>query len=149
MPPFIRLYQPSDFERLTVIWRIARERATPQFQRTKGYFFYEDQAYFQHHILAENTVWVAVVQDQPVGFMAIQADFIDQLFIHPDYWRQGIGRALLAHARQMSPSGLWLYTLQENLNARVFYRKNGFRAVHFGFSSPPENEPDVKYAWTP
>ena len=31
--------------------------------------------------------------------------------------------------------------------ARAFYERRGFRAVAFGRSPAPENEPDVKYAW--
>lgn len=143
----IRSYQPADFERLTVLWRIAREQATPQFQREKGHFFYEDQDYFLNHILAENAVWVAEVDHTPVAFMAICEDFIDQLYVHPNFWRQGIGRALLEHARKLSPARLWLYTLQENAKARAFYRKNGFKAAAFGFSPAPENAPDVRYVW--
>jgi hypothetical protein len=37
--------------------------------------------------------------------------------------------------------------LQVNFNARAFYEKNGFVAEKFGFSDPPENEPDVGYHW--
>jgi len=79
----------------------------------------------------------------PVAFMAMENDFIDQLYIHPDYWRQGIGKMLLDFAKER----LWLYTLQINVNARAFYEKNGFVAEKFGFSDPPENEPDVQYHW--
>jgi len=75
--------------------------------------------------------------------MAMENDFIDQLYIHPDYWRQGIGKMLLDFAKER----LWLYTLQINVNARAFYEKNGFVAEKFGFSDPPENEPDVQYHW--
>ena len=87
--------------------------------------------------------------DYPLGFMAIRDDFIDHLYIHPDHWRQGIGVQFLARARALSPRHLWLYTLQINTNARAFYEKNGFKAVEFGISPAPENEPDVKYDWVP
>jgi hypothetical protein len=40
-----------------------------------------------------------------------------------------------------------LATLQVNLPARAFYEKNGFKAIEFGISPPPESEPDVKYEW--
>jgi hypothetical protein len=40
-----------------------------------------------------------------------------------------------------------LYTLQINTNARAFYERNGFRALKFGLSPPPESEPDVEYHW--
>ena len=146
----IRLYQPSDFEPVIILWRVAREFSLPDFQLRKGHFFYEDMAYFREHILPSNQIWVATDEKgHSLGFMAICNDFIDHLYIHPDHWRQGIGRQFLTQARTLSPQGLWLYTLQINLSARAFYEKNGFKVVELGISPPPESEPDVKYAWKP
>lgn len=144
---FIREYHPEDFDALTILWRIAREKSLPEFQRAKGHFFYEDQDYFRDHVLKENHVWVAEIDPRPVAFMAIRNDFIDHLYVHPDYQNRGIGKALLEHARQFSPEHLWVYTLQANVNARAFYEKYGFTAEKFGLSPPPENEPDVEYHW--
>ena len=143
----IREYRDKDFDAVTILWRIAREKSLPDFQREKGHFFYEDQDYFRNHILKKNHVWVVDVDDRAVAFLAMENDFIDQLYIHPDYQRQGIGKALLDFARGKSPAHLWLYTLQINVNARTFYEKNGFIAEKFGMSPPPESVPDVEYHW--
>jgi len=143
----IRLYIDDDFRLVTSLWRRARELAFPEFQRAKGHTFEEDQAYFRDVILVKNEVWVAVVEDKPVAFMAISGDFIDQLYVDPDQQRRGIGQALLGHAMTLSPDHLWLYTLQINTGGRAFYEKNGFRAVKFGTSPAPESEPDVEYHW--
>ena len=143
----IREYRSEDFDAVTILWRIARERSLPEFQRTKGYFFYQDQDYFRDHVLKKNRVWVVEVAHRPVAFMAMENEFIDQLYIHPDYQRRGIGQALLNFARKQSPDHVWLYTLQVNVNARAFYEKNGFKAERFGVSPPPELAPDVEYHW--
>jgi GNAT superfamily N-acetyltransferase len=79
--------------------------------------------------------------------MAMNGGFIDQLYVDPDYWRGGIGGKFLDFAKRLSPDHLWLYTLQVNINARAFYEKNGFVVEKFGFSPPPESEPDVEYHW--
>lgn len=143
----IRPYKSDDFKALTSLWRRAREQAFPEFQRTKGHTFEEDQAYFRDVILVNNDVWVAEDKGEPAAFMAIAGDFIDQLYVHPEHQHQGLGKALLNHARALSPEHLWLYTLQINTNGRAFYEKNGFRAARFGVSPPPESEPDVEYHW--
>jgi GNAT superfamily N-acetyltransferase len=143
----IRPYKSDDFEAVTRLWRRAREQAFPDFQRRKGHTFEEDQAYFRDVILIENDIWVLEVDETPVAFMAIAGDFIDQLYVHPDYQRIGLGESLLAHARKLSPERLWLYTLQFNTNGRAFYEKNGFVATKFGVSPAPESEPDVEYHW--
>jgi putative acetyltransferase len=146
--PTLREYRPGDFDALVILWRISREKSLPQFfNNEKSHFFYEDLDYFRDHILKENKVWVLEIEQRPVAFMAIKGDFIDHLYVHPDYQNRGIGNAFLQHARQLSPDHLWLYTLQANVNACAFYEKNGFVAEKFGFSPPPENEPDVEYHW--
>jgi GNAT superfamily N-acetyltransferase len=143
----IREYRPEDFDAVTILWRISREKSLPEFQREKGHFFYEDRDYFRDHVLTKNQVWVVESENYPVAFMAMNKDFIDYLYIHPDYQLRGIGKALLDFARKCSPEHIWLYTLQVNVNARAFYEKNGFVAEKFGVSPPPENEPDVEYHW--
>jgi ribosomal protein S18 acetylase RimI-like enzyme len=143
----IRDYRPEDFDAVTILWRIAREKSLPEFQRSKGHFFYEDQDYFRDHVLKENQVFVVESDRKPVAFMAMRADFIDHLYVHPEYQNHGIGKELLDFARRLSPEHIWLYTLQINENARAFYEKNGFAAEKFGVSPPPENEPDVEYHW--
>ena len=143
----IRDYRPEDFDAVTILWRIAREKSLPEFQRAKGHFFYEDRDYFRDHVLKENHVFVVEIDEHPVAFMAMHDDFIDHLYVHPDYQSRGIGKDLLNFARQRSPEHIWLYTLQINRTARAFYEKNGFTAEKFGVSPPPENEPDVEYHW--
>jgi len=143
----IRPYRSDDFEALTLLWRRAREQAFPEFQREKGHTFEEDQEYFRDVILIHNDVWVAEADGKATAFMAISGDFIDQLYVDPVYQRSGLGKALLEHARSLSPEHLWLFTLQINTNGRAFYERNGFRPVKFGVSPPPESEPDVEYHW--
>ncbi len=143
----IREYRADDFDAVTILWRISREKSLPDFQQEKGHFFYEDRDYFQNHVLKENEIWVVEVNHHPVAFMAMNKDFVDQLYIHPGYWRHGIGNALLNIARKQSPEHVWLYTLQVNVSARAFYEKNGFVAEKFGVSPPPESEPDIEYHW--
>jgi GNAT superfamily N-acetyltransferase len=144
---FIRDYRTEDFDAVTILWRISREKSLPESQNAKGHFFYEDQGYFLDHILKDDKVWVVQSEARPVAFIAMREDFIDHLYVHPDHQKRGIGRALLGHARQLSPEHLWLYTLQINTNARLFYERNGFVAEKFGISPPPESEPDVEYHW--
>ena len=143
----IRDYLSEDFDAVTILWRISREKSMPDFQRSKGHFFYEDQDYFREHILKDNQVFVVESAGKPVAFMAMRDDFIDHLYVHTDHQRGGIGKVLLDFARQRSPEHVWLYTLQINTTARAFYERNGFVAEKFGVSPPPENEPDVEYHW--
>ena len=145
----IREYSDDDFDAVTRLWRAAREQAFPEFQRAKGHTFEEDRKYFLTVILQNNDVWVIEKENRVGGFLAIAGDFVDQLYIHPDFQRRGLGELLLDHAKRLSPEHVWLFTLQINTNGRAFYEKNGFVAVRFGLSPAPESEPDVEYHWRP
>jgi ribosomal protein S18 acetylase RimI-like enzyme len=141
----IREYRDEDFYPVTILWRVAREKLLPEGETDTGHNFYEDLDYFQNQILKKNQIWVVEIDRHPAAFMAMENDFIDQLYVHPRYQRCGMGKALLDLARSRSPGHLWLYTLQSNVNAQAFYKKNGFIAEKYGLS--PENEPDVEYHW--
>lgn len=145
----IREYRTDDFDAVTVLWRRARELAFTDFLREKGHTFEEDCRYFQDVILENNDIWVANLDGQVAGFLAIAGDFVDQLYIHPAFQRQGVGTNLIRHAKQISPFHLWLFTIQINTGGRAFYERNGFLPVRFGISPAPESEPDLEYHWRP
>jgi hypothetical protein len=62
----IRDYRSDDFDAVTILWRVSREKSLPEFQRAKGHFFYEDQEYFRDHVLKENKVFVVESDQHPV-----------------------------------------------------------------------------------
>lgn len=104
---------------------------------------------FRSIIRPQNELWVGTLNEQIVGYMALNGSYIDRLYIDPPHWRQGWGTQFLQLARQLSPPGLELATHQENHAARALYERHGFVAVRFGLSPPPESAPDVEYHWRP
>ena len=145
----IRPYRPEDFHPVTALWRRSRLHTFPDLEARVGHTVEQDHAYFRDVIATKNSLWVAELGGQAAGFLAIAGDFVDQLFVDPERQRGGVGSALLEQARRLSPTGLRLFTLQSNVNARAFYEKHGFAAMKFGVSPPPESEPDVEYRWRP
>jgi ribosomal protein S18 acetylase RimI-like enzyme len=109
----------------------------------------DEERTFSERIWPNNEIWVAVDDKVVVAFLGLQGSYVGRLYVDPEHQRRGIGSALLEHAKGLSPAGLELHTHQKNVQARAFYEKHGFRAVHFGISPPPENEPDVEYHWRP
>ena len=143
----IRLYKTEDFEPITRLWFDAQTVAMPDMMARMDYKFDEAQAYFRNVIVLETQMWVYERDGVPLGFIAIQGELIDRLYVHPAYHRQGIGKALLMKARELLPEHIWLYTHVANKMARAFYEKNDFIAEGFGVSPAPESEPDVEYHW--
>jgi GNAT superfamily N-acetyltransferase len=72
------------------------------------------------------------------------------LYVHPEAWRRGLGRALIAHAlaelREAGCDTVTLWTLAESASARAFYEACGF--VHDGALQRREalgNPVEVRY----
>ena len=71
-------------------------------------------------------LWVAVdEQDRPLGFIGLNEHHVEMLFIEPDLRGNGIGRALLDHARG-SRGELSVDVNEQNPEAVGFY-------LHYGF----------------
>jgi putative acetyltransferase len=147
MQPIIRLYKPEDFEAITRLWFDAQTAAMPKLMARMVYKFEDACEFFQRVVVTENQIWVYEQDGVPLGFFAIQGEFIDRFYVDPAHHRQGIGQAMLMKARQLLPKHMWLYTHVANKMARAFYEKNGFVAEKFGVSPEPESEPDVEYHW--
>jgi putative acetyltransferase len=143
----IRPYRDDDFEVVTALWFDAMHVAMPQMMKRMGFELAGAREHFRNAVIPENQLWVYELDHMPVAFLGIQKDFLDRLYVAPEYQRRGIGQALLDFAKTISPKHLWLYTHVANKMARAFYEKNGFVAEKFGVSPPPESEPDVEYHW--
>ncbi len=109
----------------------------------------DDLEFFRGTLAVENEIWVADLDGRIVGLLALGAKVVRQLFVEPELQGRGVGGALLDKAKQLSPSGLTLYTFRKNEPARRFYENRGFEVVEYGVSAAPESEPDVLYEWRP
>jgi GNAT superfamily N-acetyltransferase len=109
----------------------------------------QDLAFFSGKFLPANEVWVAEADGEVVGYVGFDADWINHLYILPDFQEQGTGPQLLAKAlADGAPKRLW--TFQQNARARKFYEDRGFVAVEFTDGAGNEEKtPDVCYEWRP
>ena len=110
----------------------------------------ETESWIATIVLPQQDVWLAAVDDEVVGFVALSTGWVEQLYIDPAAWRAGLGSALLDLAKQRQPSGFQLWTFQQNAMARNFYRKHGL--VEIRLTDGHENEekqPDVLLTWSP
>jgi len=95
-------------------------------------------------------VWLAEEGDRALGFAALSEAKLEQLYVHPEHQRRGVGAALLAKAKERRPDGFELWVFQQNEQARRFYEANGCRLVRLTDGSGNEEKtPDALYAWRP
>ena len=145
----VRPMRDDEVDEVVRVWHESKKVAYPYLPTQQGLTLEDDDRIFRRYILPRDAFWVAHDGAGIAGFLGMQGDYIDRLYVLPDRQGQGVGSALMAKAKELSPAGLRLHTHQQNTQARAFYKRRGFRAVKFGISPPPENAPDVEYHWTP
>lgn len=83
-----------------------------------------------------------------VGFSAVHADWLDHLYVRPEWQGQGIGGALLARAQAARPGGLQLWVFEANEGAQRLYRRAAFVEVErTDGRGNMEKVPDVRMRW--
>ncbi|MEO0774638.1 MAG: GNAT family N-acetyltransferase [Pseudomonadota bacterium] len=108
----------------------------------------EMRAWICDVVVPRQTTWVAERGGQIAGFMTLDGEEVEHLYLDPDMTRSGIGSALIAFAKAQSPGRLVLTCFAQNQPARRFYEAHGFHAVSFGDGTGnEESAPDVVYEW--
>ncbi|TPN90485.1 GNAT family N-acetyltransferase [Mesorhizobium sp. B1-1-5] len=105
----------------------------------------EDLFFIRDILLPNQQVTVAEADRRIVGFIAVNENWVEQLYLDPAWTGQGIGSRLLAQATAGMPL-VKLHCFQANTGARRFYERHGFRAEAFGDGSANEEGlPDILY----
>lgn len=92
-------------------------------------------------------VTVAEVDGAVWGFLAMRDADLNCLYVAGQAQGQGVGKALLDHAKDGSET-LELWTFQANSGARRFYAREGFAEVELtDGAGNDEKLPDVRLVW--
>ncbi len=98
-------------------------------------------------------VWVAEEEGRLLGFLGIEhstnldAPVLEKIYVDPAEQNRGVGSALLAKAKELRPSELYLWVFQKN-PARRLYERQGFELVELTDGADNmEREPDALYRW--
>jgi len=93
-------------------------------------------------------LWVATREKMLLGFVVVEGEWVNLLFVHPDRPARGVGAALIDLVKSLRPHGFGLRTYQANERARSFYLRHGLveleRTDGTGYI---DVEPDVQMAW--
>ncbi|WP_399088764.1 GNAT family N-acetyltransferase [Streptomyces sp. BBFR2] len=89
-------------------------------------------AWIRDQLLPVCTTWVAERGTDVIGYAAVRGDALEDLYLHPDELRRGLGTRLLETALGHRPDGLTLHVFEANTGARAFYAHHGFTTVATG-----------------
>ena len=91
-------------------------------------------------------IYVAVFNALVVGFIFLNGEKLDQLYVDPNYQRRGVGRKLIEFVKGIRPSGFWLTAIAASHDARRFYEREGLRPICMEIDLGIEV---MRYEWTP
>jgi ribosomal protein S18 acetylase RimI-like enzyme len=120
----IRAYVPSDWSRLCEIHDSARLDELSLTIGTEAFLTLEQTA--EAEGLFDGRLEVAELDGQVVGFVAYTSDELKWLYVAPQAYRRGIGRALVRHAVAQAGLIFVIEVLEGNEPALQLYLSEGF-----------------------
>jgi GNAT superfamily N-acetyltransferase len=141
----IRPYTEADFAAVTTVWFESWESvgiAVPVSSLKS-----EMCERFLREVAGNWSVYVATVNTDVAGFVALQEDRLQQLFVAPKMQNRGVGKQLLDFVKAQRPAGFWLTTPTEGRAVR-FYEREGFRRGDVTMH-PRFGHEVVRYDWCP
>jgi GNAT superfamily N-acetyltransferase len=96
------------------------------------------------------SVQVAERAEEAVGVALVRPDWLDGLYVVPEWWGKGVAAELHDHGleivRDLGSAQIHLWVLEENARARRFYERRGWRENGRTRVVPfPPNPLDVGY----
>jgi len=80
-----------------------------------------------------------------IGCIVLDGVELEQLYVHVDYQRKGIGSKLMALAKTQSPDRLELFTFNKNIQAQ-----SGHASINGNpWAKTREQLADIRYIWHP
>ena len=137
----IRKMKNIDFNRVADIWLKTN---------LKAHYFIPEQYWTSNYELVKEMMLQAEVYvyetDQGIqGFLGLNGEYIEGLFVSEEAQSRGIGKCLLDCAKDRKPA-LRLNVYQKNMRAIRFYQREGFQIQREGLDAAT-GEPDYEMLW--
>jgi GNAT superfamily N-acetyltransferase len=123
----IRLYNPEDWNAIAAVHDRSRIDELRVTVGVEAFLSLADTADSEN--LFDGEVWVGCFGETIVGFVASAENEVTWLYVDPEYYRQGIGRALLRHAISRCGKRIHTTALKGNERALQLYLSEGFRII--------------------
>jgi putative acetyltransferase len=146
----LRNYEPRDEDASIALWLNTWQATYPQFDFAARLDWW--RARWRSEIMAAASIVIAQTQHDAamIGFVTVDpvTHYLDQLVVAPQFWGFGVGKALIAQAKRLSPAGLELDVNTDNARAIRFYETCGFSITGGGINAF-SGRPVHRMSWRP
>lgn len=117
----IRKLKENDIDGVMRIWKNENIKAHNFIPKE----YWEINHDYVREVLPKAEVYVYVIEENIIGFIGLEKDYIEGIFVDINNQCNGVGTSLLNKVKEHRDS-LSLSVYKKNLNAVNFYKKNGF-----------------------
>jgi putative acetyltransferase len=144
----LRHYQPRDEDASVALWLRTWQATYPELDFAERLDWW--RARWRNELVPVADVMIAEAEGVMIGFVTVDAKtlYLDQIVVAPAHWGSGVGAALVAEAKRISPRGLDLDVNTDNVRAIRFYEKCGFIITGAG-KNPISGKPVHRMSWRP
>jgi putative acetyltransferase len=144
----LRPYEPGDEDTAIALWLRTWEATYPQLDFAERLDCWRER--WRNQLAPSTDIVIAEAAGEVIGFVTVhpRTFYLDQIVVAPEHWASGVGMALIAVAKQLSPTGLDLDVNTDNARAIRFYGKLGFSIAGAGVN-PISGKPVHRMCWRP
>jgi ribosomal protein S18 acetylase RimI-like enzyme len=126
MPPTIRPARAAEYDEIARVWM--NSFCSTGLEEPSNFLLAKLRARIPLEIEKGWSLFVADDGGKLAAMLALHLpkQYLDQLFVAPEYQGQGLGRELLGFSRQLLPDEIYLRCVRENDKAWRWYEREGF-----------------------
>ncbi|MBM6810551.1 N-acetyltransferase [Faecalitalea cylindroides] len=137
----IRVLEEKDVDTVAKIWLETN---------IKAHDFIASNYWKEHYEIIKDMflqaeIYVYEIEKEIMGFIGLDKEYIEGIFVLDQYQKRGIGKALLNHVKAKKEH-LSLNVYQKNLNAILFYQREGF-CVQYEDVDKNTGEKEYRMVW--
>ena len=126
LAPIIRPARSDEYDEVARVWM--ESWVSTGLEEKSQFLLANLRARVRHEIEKGWSLFVADDRGVLAAMLALNLgeNYLDQLFVTPEYQGKSLGRMLLAFTRQQLPDEIWLRCVRENEKAWRWYEREGF-----------------------
>lgn len=136
----IRKFEKNDINDIMTIWKNENIKAHKFIPKE----YWESNYNFVRDTIPNSEIYIYINKEKIVGFVGINDNYIEGIFVDTNYQNDGIGTLLLNKLKE-NRQNLTLSVYKKNTKAIKFYKKNGFVITSKNID---ENTNEVEYIMT-